>query len=712
MKRLFYLFIICFLNQNLSSQLVVELVQKNILVDKGIQFLEDRTGTLTINEVIGSEDFKPVNNTVPNFGISASTYWLKINIYSKVKNENIRLQVPQPNLDEIDFYRYNIDGEHEVLKGGEHLPFNQREFFDPGFIYKINLDSGKVNTYYLRIKSRDNFQVPVILGSSESIFESNKIRDFILGIFSGIMVVMFLYNSFLYVTVKDKTYLYYIIYLATVIFTQVSIQGYTFQYLWPNSSFMAQWSPFIFSPLVGIFSAVFMRVFLRTAYFIPKFDKGFIYFFILYAIAFALSLFGQFQTSYLLITLSASLLSMYMMIGAVVVYRKNYRPAGFFLIAWSIFLFGVTIYAMTNLGILPINNFTFYTMPLGAATEVVLLSLALADRINILKKEKEASQAEALKVSEENQKLVTEQNVMLEQKVHMRTLELEETNEELNVTLTYLKDTQTQLVNAEKMASLGQLTAGIAHEINNPINFVSANLKPLKMDITEVFDVLNKYKEITTASELENKLKEIDQFKKKIDLDYIETEIGSLLKGIEDGARRTTEIVSGLKNFSRLDESELKEADINEGIESTIILVRSTISDNVELITNLSELPLIECYPGKLNQVFMNLLTNSIYAVKQKPFSEKQKINITTFEKDDKIYAVFEDTGTGMTKEVKEKIFEPFFTTKDVGEGTGLGMSIVFKIIESHSAKMEVESQPGTGTKMTLILNKKLKGLH
>lgn len=287
------------------------------------------------------------------------------------------------------------------------------------------------------------------------------------------------------------------------------------------------------------------------------------------------------------------------------------------------FLFGVTIYSMTNVGVLPINDFTFYTMPFGAAAEVVLLSLALADRINVLKREKEQSQAEALRVSQQNQKLITEQNIVLEQKVHERTLELEETNEELNVTLTYLKDTQTQLVNAEKMASLGQLTAGIAHEINNPINFVSANLKPLKMDISEVFEVVDKYGDITSEAELMEKLREIDVFKKKIDLDYLKTEIGTLLNGIEDGARRTAEIVSGLKNFSRLDESDIKEANVNEGIESTLVLLRSSIQKNIEVITRLGNIPIIECFPGKLNQVFMNVLSNSLYAMNKKVGAEK-----------------------------------------------------------------------------------------
>jgi two-component system, NtrC family, sensor kinase len=681
--------------------------QSNIAMSTGISFIEDKEGKLSITEAV-KQKFTAIESDAPNFGISPSTFWLKVSLLNLTNIEQFRLQVSQPALDEIDFYYPAGNGKYTELKGGEYVPFNVREFFDPNFIYRIRLDSGKVADYYFRIKAKDNLKIPISVGTQETIFEANKIRDFIFGIFAGIMVVMFLYNAFLYVTVRDSTYLYYILYLATVILTQISIQGYSFQYLWPQSPWLAQWSPFIFSPLVGIASAYFIRVFLNTKYYCPRLDKVFVVFTIAYTIAFLLAVFGIYHFSYLLITLIATLLSLFMMVVAFVVYRKKYRPARFFLLAWSLFLVGVTVYAMTNLGVLPINNFTFYIMPMGAAAEVVLLSLALADRINVLKKEKEESQAEALIISQQNQKLISEQNVILEQKVHERTIELEETNDELNHTLTNLKDAQAQLVNAEKMASLGQLTAGIAHEINNPINFVSANLKPLKLDIAEVLEVVDRYETVGGDSDIPRKLKEIDDFKKKIDLSYLKTEINTLLQGIEDGAKRTAEIVSGLKNFSRLDESDIKEANINEGIESTLVLLRSSIPRNVEIVTNLGQVPIIECYPGKLNQVFMNFLTNSIYAMAKNDPQSRNRLTITTYEKEGKVYAIFEDTGIGMTREVKEKIFEPFFTTKDVGEGTGLGMSIVFKIVESHNATIDVESEPGVGTKITLILNRSI----
>ena len=711
MHRLKFLFIAVFFLKLSTAQILVSVNQDNKLevnFNESIFFIEDKKSSFTFDEIRNSKEFQPIKGNVPNFGITNSTFWLKLKIKNSTHHEIYRLQISQPALDEVDFYHENKQGVFQVSKSGEYLPFNSRDFFDPSYIYKIRLDTMNLTEVYLRVKSRDNLQIPIKIDTQENTFENNKVKDYIFGIFAGIMIVMLLYNTFLYATVRDKTYLYYIIYLATVILVQCGIQGYTFQYLWPNSPFLAQWSAFIFSPMVGVASAYFMRVFLNTAQYTPKFDKGYKYFTIAYCITFILAALGFFSLSYTLITSCAASLSLYMMVDAFLIFRKGYKPARFFLVAWSLFLTGVTIYSMTNFGFLPINNFTFYTMPFGAAAEVILLSLALADRINILKKEKEESQAEALRVSQQNQKLITEQNILLEQKVHERTLELEETNEELNVTLTYLKDTQTQLVNAEKMASLGQLTAGIAHEINNPINFVSANLKPLKTDISEVFEVVDKYETINSETALIEKLKEIDLFKKKIDLVYLREEIGTLLIGIEDGARRTAEIVSGLKNFSRLDESDIKEANINEGIESTLILLRSSIQSNIQVTTNLGSLPVIECFPGKLNQVFMNVISNAIYAMNQKKSQEKDQLIITTLEKEDHVHIIFEDTGIGMTKEVQEKVFEPFFTTKDVGEGTGLGMSIVFKIVESHNAKMEIESEPGKGTKITLILNKKI----
>jgi signal transduction histidine kinase len=357
---------------------------------------------------------------------------------------------------------------------------------------------------------------------------------------------------------------------------------------------------------------------------------------------------------------------------------------------------------MKDFEILPYNNFTRYTMHIGSGIEVVLLSFALADKINILKKEKEESQAKALHISLENERLVTEQNIELEQKVKERTQKLEIANTQLTDTLQNLQSAQMQLIESEKMSSLGQLTAGIAHEINNPINFVSANISPLKLDIQDLIAVINTYDELLTSSDVEKILAKVVKLKEDINYELVLSEIQHLLHGIEDGAKRTSEIVRGLKSFSHLDEAEQKPADINEGIRSTLVLLKNSLVAEIDLSTHLANLPLVECFPGKMNQVFMNILSNAIQAVKSKSVLKDEFIRVTTREINDYAVIEIEDSGPGIPKAAQIRIFEPFYTTKPVGEGTGLGLSIVFNIIKKHNGSIELDSEEGRGTKFTI----------
>ena len=296
----------------------------------------------------------------------------------------------------------------------------------------------------------------------------------------------------------------------------------------------------------------------------------------------------------------------------------------------------------------------------------------------------------------------------MEEKVTERTTELTFTNTELESTLHRLKNTQSQLVDAEKMASLGQLTAGIAHEINNPINFVSSNIKPLKRDIDDIWSIVHHYDLMNKAESIEDFkkiIKEVDELKANLDVNYLKTEVDTLLNGMQDGAQRTVEIVRGLKVFSRLDESDLKFANINDGIQSTLIILNNQMGNNVRLHKDLGNLPDIECFAGKLNQVFMNIISNAIYAIQSNGSDTPGGIWVKTSLKDDQTVRIsIKDNGAGMSAEVKAKIFEPFFTTKDVGKGTGLGLSIVFQIIEMHNGQIDVISNPNEGTEFIIDL--------
>lgn len=283
--------------------------------------------------------------------------------------------------------------------------------------------------------------------------------------------------------------------------------------------------------------------------------------------------------------------------------------------------------------------------------------------------------------------------------LHKANLNLGLTNEELHKTVADLKAAQEQLVQAEKMASLGQLTAGIAHEINNPINFVTANIQPLKDDMADILNFIDHYDEIILKKGLKNEFAEIESYKEKANIELTKKEIHDLLKGIEDGAMRTSEIVKGLKNFSRLDQSVFKKANINDCIESTLTLLHSSYKNRIEVIKDFKSLPEVECFPGQINQVLMNILSNAIQAI-----LAEGSIFIKTWPEKDKVKVSIKDTGAGMPDEVRKKIFDPFFTTKEVGKGTGLGLSISFGIIQKHNGEIEVFSKPGDGTEFVITI--------
>ncbi len=285
------------------------------------------------------------------------------------------------------------------------------------------------------------------------------------------------------------------------------------------------------------------------------------------------------------------------------------------------------------------------------------------------------------------------------ERLSRQNVEIERKNRDLERTMQQLQRTQYLLVQAEKMASLGQLTAGIAHEINNPVNFVSSNVKPLRRDIDEVLSIMAKYDDTIAGNHLQERFGEIAKTKRDLDFPFLLEEIGNLLKGIEDGAQRTFEIVKGLRNFSRLDEEGKKLADINQGLESTLLMLKHQLKNRIEVIKEFGDLPQIICYPGKLNQVFMNILSNACQAIEG-----QGKIFVKTSYADEIVKVSIKDTGRGMSDEIKQHIFEPFFTTKEVGEGTGLGLSITFGIIQDHDGNIEVYSAPSKGAEFVITL--------
>ncbi len=282
--------------------------------------------------------------------------------------------------------------------------------------------------------------------------------------------------------------------------------------------------------------------------------------------------------------------------------------------------------------------------------------------------------------------------------------------QELEQTLAELRRTQSQLVLAEKMVSLGGLVAGIAHEINNPTNFIYGNIQPAKEYAEEILNVVNLYQK-----HYPKPVPEIAEQLKATDIDFIAEDFPRLLKSVKQGANRISEIVLSLRNFSRLDESTCKEVDIHEGIDNALLILQHRLKPKlnylgIQVIKQYGQLPPIKCFPSQLNQVFMNLLTNAIDAIEDSTFncqlsSANSVISICTSLVDSRLVVRIADNGIGIKADILPKIFDPFFTTKPVGKGTGLGLSISYKIIvDAHKGELRCNSQYLKGSEFVIEL--------
>ena len=277
--------------------------------------------------------------------------------------------------------------------------------------------------------------------------------------------------------------------------------------------------------------------------------------------------------------------------------------------------------------------------------------------------------------------------------------EIRAKNEELEKNLARIKEMHIQLVMSEKMASLGEITAGVAHEIKNPLNFITGTIEPLKRDISDLLEVLEKYESVIADLDLQEAFYEVDNFKSEIEFDFLLSEIHKLMEGISEGSNRTKEIVKSLGSFSHKGDDKFVMHNIHEGIDSTLILLGNKIKNKITIHKEYGDTPEIECLPDRLNQVFMNILSNAIQAI-----DENGEIFIKTKSEGSNVIIQIRDSGKGMTDEVQKRVFEPFYTTKGMEKGTGLGLSISYSIVEQHNGKIDISSEPSKGTEFIITL--------
>ncbi len=710
MRYLFWGLLCLFLNlQVLEAQSPIELSGKTDMrfIGKSVSYWTDSTESLTFSHILTSEiqdKFRAGTEQILEFEGNPHSIWIKIQTYHTQSERHWVLQSHTlSSADTVQFFAVLPDG-YTLQEINPLQKFSERPVRAGHHIFELHPNA---DTYYLRIHSSGLWRLSLRLASWKNLFEYYHERDFLQGLFFGILILSGIIALIIGFVIHSKIFYYYALYIFGILITNGAWEGLLFEWLWANFPTLNYFDPskFIFFML----AIPFVASFLHTKQNAPKLHRLFYGLVILYVIGLIINILGFISLTYYLIDIALFLTLIQIFVVSVVIYRQDYRPAKLFLVAWLPFLVGIMITFLQDAGVLPHNPFTFHAVKVGTVWEILVLSWAISMRINELRQEREGATKKALHALRQNEQMIREHNKLLEAQVAKRTAELAQKNQalenheqELEQALHDLQAKEAQLVQSEKMTSLGVLTAGIAHELNNPISFMNAGVYALERNLSEILKVTGLYEQITD----ENYPQILHQIEaEKADIEYEESlaEIRELIQGIKSGAKRTERIVKALRLFSRLDEADVKTIDIHKNLDNVLVMLTNRWKNRIEIIRNYQDIPKIECFAGKLNQVFMNIILNAIQATEQ-----DGKLTITTQLVPDNqcpmVRISVKDTGKGIPQNARTHIFEPFYTTKPVGEGTGLGLAVSYSIIQEHGGKLDFTSQENIGTEFWIDL--------
>lgn len=664
-------------------------LHRNLGMD--IDVFIDKSRAMTIKEISQLPDsaFTPSKLGTPNYSFSSHHFWLRLRVHwQHPDRQGYVLWQQYPLTDYFSFYRPDGAGNYRVSRTGDKLPFDQRELPTRAFGFPLLPHPGQTDTYFIELHGAGTINIDLQLSSNNAGMASTETRHLILGLYYGGLVALLLYNLLLFFSLRESIYFYYSLYVAGLGLSFFDVNGLAFRYFWPDSIWMN--TGFLMFVFISMFAqAQFTRKFLHLKREWLLLDRIFLGFILLNATAFASILFLGENLLFPISQHVAFLISILCLTAGITLWWRGYKPARYFTLAAGGYVTGILVYVLQNFGLLPTSTLSNYAVQIGSSFELVLFSFALADRINHMKEEKNALETRA------RQQLL-EHNQTLEFKVHERTQDLLISLGAVQEKHEALVAAQQQLVQAEKMSSLGGLVAGVAHEINNPANFTRLAAENIERDIKNLQAFLHTLADDNSDPELLSELaKRFDRLAEQLAL-------------IHDGTGRLSHIVGDLRSFSRLDEAETQIACPDTGLAATLNLVRAQYGDRIVITLEAAHPEAAGfCYPAALNQVFMNLAVNACQAILERAERDGHKVpagalRVKTWRQQrvdgDWWYGEFHDDGIGMDAVTQNRIFEPFFTTKDVGEGSGLGLSVSYGIVRKHQGDISVSALAGTGS--------------
>ncbi|MDY8135985.1 sensor histidine kinase [Aquimarina sp. 2201CG5-10] len=649
---------------NSFSQTAILLDDSKELQDIGKQtyYLEDSSLRLSIQEIINDgidAKFKPNSKETINFSSTASAYWLKFNI-TKDKPGDFYLNVGSAYIDSISLYEF--DEQNRLVSTrhtGDDLPFDSREIEVGNYLFALDFEPNSTRTFYLRVKSDQPLFFLLRVGTLRDFAAYEHDLDFLQGIYFGFMLLIFLYNLFLYFSTREKIYLYYIAYVVSITWFMASVFGYFFEYFWPNFPFL-NGLVVVSSGLTMITATLFTQKFLNTKASDPKMHKGSMVFLILGFLVCILVVLGFKIEGLKLAQGGLLIMAAYFLVLGIRFKLKGYRPAKYYLLAWGTLVVGICFAILESLNITFVMTY-LNAMQIGSALEVLLLSFALGDRINMYKKQKEDAQLEALIAAKENERLIQEQNFILEEKVQERTAEVASQNKAL-VNLNEEKD---------------MLVDMVAHDLRTPLHQMKGLIWLLDIPAMKLTEDQNTY-----------------------------------LTEIDNSVDRLTDMIGRILNTHALEANQIKlmneiinMVELIEYMAQRFFLISE--EKNIKISIEAEEgNHFVEVDKNYLIQVLENLLSNAI------KFSEKgSKIILHVKSHDNKTHIVVEDNGPGISEEDQKKLFGRFqrlSAQPTAGESSiGLGLSIVKKYVEVMNGQIHCESQLGVGTKFIISFDSK-----
>ena len=695
------IFPICFLfiihlsvyaqNENTACKLILLSPQNDqFSINTSLYYLEDQNHILTIHDILLPDiaaRFKLNTKHKLNFGYSSSAYWIKFCIRNTLpKNNDWLLEIDYVPLDSIEFFTVKGENQITVKHFGDMFPFSHREMDFRTFAIPLNQPDTLIHTYYARIITQGSMQFPMNVYREETYYKKYILTEIYYGIFYGIMLALIVYNLCVYFALKDISFLHYVLLIVSTTLFQALMSGHVFQYflgnyMWLNNNMLP--SSIAFSEFCII---LFARSFLNVKKNIPGLNRV-LNWALVFSLIFMVAVF--FMPYKISVQIAAHTVLLYIalsLFSGIICLVNGYRAARLYILAFALLFVGGVAASLTAIGLFPKSEFTSHGMEVGSMMQWIFLSLALIDYYKL-------SIAEKDKALHEINLMQKKSNEDLERKVKERTNEIEEKNDELNqqkeelqTTLDYLRKTQEQLIESEKMAALGGLVAGVAHEISTPVGIGVTAASGLQEEIQRM-----------------SSLYQSDKVNRKDFKEFLDSADCAVLL-IHKNLERMAELIQSFKQVSVDQVSEqLREFNFKSYLDDIIRSLYPKFKHQ-EVIFN------IECdeglelnsYPGAYAQIFTNLILNSI----SHGFREKDKgiISIRVSQKNNRLMIEYMDDGKGIGKKDLPHIFEPFYTS-DKQQGTGLGLNIVYNLVKQKlHGSISCESESGNGVLFRLDL--------